>query len=133
MVLNYFKPCNRFWSVESCNSWFSFPCEGWSSGRGSEGDRASVVPTQLKIVQNFKQLANKHLVKSSLTHHDIRTLQKIEISTSSVLICSLSFSLLLFVSLFGSHKLNNHEVSFISKHFSAHIFKENLFKLMYSI
>lgn len=58
-VLNHLKPWNRFCSLEACNSWFSFPCEGWSSWRGTEGDGASVAAAELKTRSSCQQTSHE--------------------------------------------------------------------------
>lgn len=69
-VLNHFKPWSRFCSVEACNSSFSFPCEGWSSWRGTEGDGASVAAARLKTWSNCQQTSHEAFCNSA----SIRTL-----------------------------------------------------------
>ena len=69
-VVNHFKTWNRFCSLEACNSSFSFPCEGWSSWRGTEGDGASVAAAQLKTWSSCQQTSYEAFCNSA----SIRTL-----------------------------------------------------------
>ena len=68
--MNHFKTWNRFCSVEVCNSSFSFPCEGWSSWRGTEGDGASVAAAQLNTWSSYQQTSHEAFCNSA----SIRTL-----------------------------------------------------------
>lgn len=70
IAMSHFKPWNRFCSVEACNSSFSFPCEGWSSWRGTEGDGASVAAAQLKTWSSCQQTSREAFCNSA----SIRTL-----------------------------------------------------------